>query len=113
MPIQAASGQVPDIYGQVHPVETAELIANKQEEFAIEISKLPEAEATCLRQAHSKCPELTTEEFQLWFLRTEVFNAHVCTITRTAKTYPTRSLHFPKTSPPLVLLCLASRKALR
>jgi hypothetical protein len=77
MPSEATAGQVPDIYGQVHPVETAELIATKQKEFAAEISKLPEFEAKWLRQAQSKCPELTTEEFQLWFLRTEVFNADV------------------------------------
>jgi CRAL/TRIO domain len=77
MTSEATAGQVPDLYGQVHPIETADLIATKQKEFAIEISKLPDAETKCLKQAQSKCPELTTEEFQLWFLRCEVFNADV------------------------------------
>jgi hypothetical protein len=73
----ATEEQRPDFYGQVHPVETDEYIARKRIDFAREIEALPEETKACLKQAHSKCPELLTDEFLLLFLRCEVYNANV------------------------------------
>lgn len=73
----ATEGQKPDMYGQLHPVETDEMIAEKLIEFEEEIKKLPEDSKQSLLQAEEKCPELVTEKFKLIFLRSEVFNADV------------------------------------
>jgi hypothetical protein len=73
----ATKGQVPDIYGQVHPNETPELIAQKQTEFDTEIEKLASDAKENLLQAQERCPELLTHDFKLMFLRCEVFNADV------------------------------------
>jgi hypothetical protein len=51
MTSEATAGQVPDLDGQVHPVETAELIAAKHKEFTTEISELSKVETKCLKQA--------------------------------------------------------------
>jgi hypothetical protein len=76
----ATKGQVPDIYGQVHPNETPELIALKQREFETEIEKLAADTKQNLLQAQERCPELLTHDFKLLFLRCEVFNADVSTV---------------------------------
>ena len=75
MSSEATEGQVPDMYGQLHPVETPELIARKRQEFEAEIAKLPDKKK--LEEAQKKCPHLLTDDFQLAFLRCEVFNADV------------------------------------
>jgi len=75
MSSEATEGQVPDIYGQLHPVETPELIARKREELEAEIAKL--ADKKNLEEAQKKCPQLLTDDFKLMFLRCEVFNADV------------------------------------
>jgi hypothetical protein len=77
----ATKGQVPDLYGQVHPNETPELIAQKQAEFETEIEKLPADTKESLLQAQERCPELLTHDFKLMFLRCEVFNADVSNVT--------------------------------
>lgn len=76
----ATMGQVPDIYGQVHPIETPELIAQKQAEFETELEKLATDSKKTLLQAQERCPELLTHDFKLMFLRCEVFNADVSTV---------------------------------
>jgi hypothetical protein len=70
-------GLLPDVYGQLHPVETPELIARKRVEFEDELKRVPDHEKICLMQAEEKCPELLTDDFKLMFLRCEVFQAKV------------------------------------
>jgi hypothetical protein len=80
MSSEATEGQVPDIYGQVHPNETPELIARKQNEFETELDKLAAGSKKNLERAQERCPELLTDDFKLMFLRCEVFNADVSTL---------------------------------
>ena len=77
MSSQATAGQVPDVYGQVHPVETPELIQTKLAEFDNAVAELvrnEEKDNTSLCRAVEKCPELLTKDFKLKFLRCEVFH---------------------------------------
>lgn len=67
----------PDIYGQVHPNETAALIKEKLVELESELEKLPAEQKVSLTLAKEKCPQLLTESFKLQFLRCEVFQAKV------------------------------------
>jgi hypothetical protein len=78
MVLITAAPSIRDPYDQVHPVESAQFIAAKLEDFVKEIGKLSDSEIKGLKKAQANCPELLTDEFQLWFLRAEVFNADVC-----------------------------------
>lgn len=76
MSSQATKGQTPDMYGQLHPMESPELIAEGLKSFEEQLQKILSAnEASCVSQAFSKCPHLMTNKFKLMFLRAEVFNA--------------------------------------
>jgi hypothetical protein len=79
MSSEATKGQKPDVYGQLHPVETPELIAAKQKEFNEELTKVlstaPAADKALVEEAQQKCVLATKPEFILMFLRCEVFNA--------------------------------------
>lgn len=77
MTSEATTAQIPDVYGQLHPVETVDLIERKRTEFEQELGKLSTNVKTSLSQAEEKCPGLVTEDFKLKFLRCEVFNADV------------------------------------
>jgi hypothetical protein len=66
-----------DIYNQVHPEETPELIAQSQAALHNELAKLPQEKKVGWLQATEKCPELVKEDHTLMFLRCEVFNADV------------------------------------
>jgi hypothetical protein len=71
---------VEDVYGQVHPVETPELIASKRDEFDAEILALPTWQKLYIHRAQELCPELFTDDLKLLFLRSEVFCAKVRTL---------------------------------
>lgn len=76
MSSEATAGQIPDVmYGQLHPVETPQLLKDKLQEFRHELMKLPQEDTQWARQAHEQCPQLCKDDFQLMFLRCEVFNA--------------------------------------
>jgi hypothetical protein len=67
--------QQPDVYGQVHPVETPELIAAKLKEFDQLVATLPVTKKTrYIAAAQAKCPDLLTDDFKLLFLRCDVFD---------------------------------------
>jgi hypothetical protein len=67
----------PDVYGQIHPIETPELVEQKLKELAEELDQLPDEQQEAWRQAKSKCPQLVDKAFQLPFLRCEVFHVNV------------------------------------
>ena len=67
-------GLTPDVYGQVHPEETDEMITEKLQAFDAQVEQLPEDTRASLFQAQEKCPDQLTKEFKLMFLRSEVFN---------------------------------------
>ncbi len=77
MTSEATAGQIPDVYGQVHPLETKELLATKLQELEDELHQLPMEEKSEWMEALAKCPELVAEDFKLKFLRCEVFNSDV------------------------------------
>jgi hypothetical protein len=74
--ISSDSDDEPDHYGQVHPKETSQLIQEKLAQFAEELVERT-VHPTLLNQeylmAKEKCPELLTSQFELMFLRSEVF----------------------------------------
>lgn len=73
---EATVGQVPDIYGQVHPVETPELIEQKLKDFRHELDLIPPNKRVNAILADEKCPDIVNDDvFKLLFLRCEVFNA--------------------------------------
>ncbi|KAL7572903.1 hypothetical protein ACA910_004548 [Epithemia clementina (nom. ined.)] len=81
MSSEATKGQDPDQYGQLHPIETPELIARKRVEFEEHLQHILASSSSFrtelegLKQAQEKCPQLLTDDFKLIFLRCEVFNA--------------------------------------
>jgi hypothetical protein len=77
MSSEATVGQTPDVYGQVHPVETADLIDAKLVALHDELAQLPPEEKIAWEQAQENCPQLVNRDFELQFLRCEVFNADV------------------------------------
>jgi hypothetical protein len=69
-----------DIYNQIHPEETPELIAQSQAALHNELAKLPQEKKAGWLQATEKCPELVKEDHTLMFLRCEVFNSDVSSV---------------------------------
>ena len=72
------ANEKPDMYGQVHPIETPQGIVSALQEFKDSVSKLPAKQTTALRQAQEKCPHILSDDFLLLFLRCEVYNVQVC-----------------------------------
>lgn len=66
-----------DIYNQIHPEETPELIAKGQAALHLELEKLTAEKRAGWMQAKAKCPDLVNGDHTLMFLRCEVFNADV------------------------------------
>jgi len=92
MSSDVTAGLVPDIYGQVHPEETLDLVNNRIAAFdkAVKaVTKVESEQNKCLLQATSKCPELLSEKFKLLFLRCEVFNVDLA-VKRYLKYWKTR-----------------------
>lgn len=79
MSSEATEGQTPDIFGQLHPVETIELISSKQKEFDVELEKVLSSSSptdkALVEEAQEKCKVAKSPDFILMFLRCEVFNA--------------------------------------
>ena len=62
----------PDQYGQVHPIESHDLIASKLKDLEKELSK-SELQSPGYQGARTHCPEQLTNDFKLQFLRCEQF----------------------------------------
>lgn len=75
MTSEATEGQIPDVYGQVHPTESDELLVAKLNDLEAELGLIATADKADWIQAMAKCPELVAEDSKLKFLRCEVFNA--------------------------------------
>lgn len=75
MSSEATAGKTPDVYGQVHPTETPQLISSKLKQFEKELEKLSDEDTHWARQAKQKFPQLCKDDFKLMFLRCEVFNS--------------------------------------
>jgi len=61
----------PDIYGQMHPIETPELLKSRLRDFDRAVEKQATQAKASLLKAQRRCPELLTNEFKLMFLRAE------------------------------------------
>lgn len=62
-----------DMYGQVHPDETPELISSSLSKLEVELSQLPSDNKKAWEQAKERCPDLVDDKHKLMFLRCEVF----------------------------------------
>ena len=75
---EVIAGLQPDFYGQVHPVETPELLATSLQKFETTLATFDLGTKENLIKAQSKCPpQLLNDKFKLLFLRCEVFNVKV------------------------------------
>jgi len=70
----------PDAYGQIHPVETPELLKQGLKDLDEEIEKIPKDSRINFETAKLKCANLTNDDAKLVFLRCEVFNADLAAI---------------------------------
>jgi hypothetical protein len=69
---------VPDRYGQIHPIETEDLIQNTLRDFDNVLNHhIPVMKTKHVNDARCKCPELLTDSFKLMFLRCECFKVDV------------------------------------
>lgn len=69
-----------ELYGQVHPIETPELISKSLRKLEEEIDGMPADKKANWEKAAERCPELTDERHQLKFLRCEVFNVDLAAL---------------------------------
>jgi CRAL/TRIO domain len=76
----ADSYTFPDVYGQVHPIESDELVQRKLQELETHLAEIAKtAAAAAYGEAQTKCPQLIANDFKLVFLRCEQFNAKLAT----------------------------------
>lgn len=66
-----------DVYGQVHPEETDDLISKCLRDFDDAVNIIPDKKKRCVMEAEKQCPDLLTSSFKLMFLRCEVFQVDV------------------------------------
>lgn len=64
-----------DLYGQVVPKETPELLSSKLEELETELQNIPDEMKVEWSMALEKCPHLCDQAFKLMFLRCEIMNS--------------------------------------
>lgn len=83
---------VRDMYAQVHPIETPELIATGLAKLQKELNLLPAKDTAVFHRATIESPELVDDAHRLMFLRCELFNADLAA-RRLAK-YWTKRLEF-------------------
>jgi len=67
-------GKEEDIYGQVIPNETSDLISTSLEKLDEELQRIPNVEKVAWNMAIERCPELINNDFKLKFLRCEIFD---------------------------------------
>mmetsp|Transcript_20944 Transcript_20944/g.45673 ORF Transcript_20944/g.45673 Transcript_20944/m.45673 type:complete len:317 (+) Transcript_20944:15-965(+) len=65
---------IAEIYGQVHPNETPDLVSESLKGLTEEIDGMPAEKRVNWEKAKERCPELTGDRHKLMFLRCEVFN---------------------------------------
>jgi hypothetical protein len=66
----------PDVYGQVHPIESDELVQRKLQELETHLAEIAQTAAAAYGEAQTKCPQLiANDNFKLVLLRCEQFNA--------------------------------------
>jgi CRAL/TRIO domain len=63
----------PDVYGQIHPIETPELIEVSLIGFEDELRLLPTEQTLYAYEAEIKCPTLAQRDLKIAFIRTESF----------------------------------------
>lgn len=77
---EVTDGLTPDRFGQVHPVETPEILTKKLKEFDEQVSRETATRTpanAALLQAMEESPELLTNDFKLMFLRCDVFHVPI------------------------------------
>jgi hypothetical protein len=76
--IESIEYEVPDQYGQIHPIETDAMIQNRLRDFDDVLNHtVPVMKKKNFNEARFKCPELLTDSFKLMFLRCECFKVDV------------------------------------
>jgi CRAL/TRIO domain len=71
--LEPISYHKPDVYGQVHPIETEELLNKSLEEFEKQLRLIPSDISGAALMAEEMCPEIVSRDFKICFLRAEVF----------------------------------------
>lgn len=108
-PPTTCSADAGKLYGQIHPVETPELIGHGQAALQDELEKLSSEKKQGWLKAKEKCPDIVNDEqHTLLFLRCEVFNADLAAL-RLAKYWDKRIEIFGESQAfqPLVLSTLS------
>jgi CRAL/TRIO domain len=67
----------PDVYGQIHPIESPELILVSLRRLEEELQKLPRDMTIYAYEAEWKCPTLVPNDFKIVFLRTDQFQPYL------------------------------------
>jgi CRAL/TRIO domain len=63
----------PDVYGQVHPIETEELLNTSLAEFERQLRAVSPDMSGAALMAEEMCPDIVCRDFKICFLRAEVF----------------------------------------